>query len=189
MEDIDPYEDGVTHINVYSKGNTEIGRLLSNFAHTPFTHPKYGHFESVEGLWYYLSSGCQGEELRELYGFEAKKVGRQIMENIQWSTVEGKERPNEANEEFIEDIKEGIRQKLRENRDILNKLCKTQDLPLVHYYVYYGKHKDEEGRRSYKVRQAGGEWMMKELESIRRVSNNYLRQKEARRKKETFELI
>lgn len=28
-----PEEDGITHINIYSKGSTELGRLLSNFAH------------------------------------------------------------------------------------------------------------------------------------------------------------
>ena len=27
-------EDGYNHINVYSKGKTELGRWLSNFAHT-----------------------------------------------------------------------------------------------------------------------------------------------------------
>lgn len=32
---INPLEDGITHINVYSKGATELGRLLTNFAHTP----------------------------------------------------------------------------------------------------------------------------------------------------------
>jgi hypothetical protein len=46
--DIKPSEDGVTHINVYSRGNTELGRLLSNFAHTPFSHPEFGEFASVE---------------------------------------------------------------------------------------------------------------------------------------------
>lgn len=29
---INPDEDGRTHINIYSKGGTELGRLLSNFA-------------------------------------------------------------------------------------------------------------------------------------------------------------
>jgi hypothetical protein len=53
--DIKPSEDGVTHINVYSRGNTELGRLLSNFAHTPFSHPEFGEFASVEGFWYWLS--------------------------------------------------------------------------------------------------------------------------------------
>lgn len=29
--------DGIDHINIYSKGKTELGCLLSNFAFSPFT--------------------------------------------------------------------------------------------------------------------------------------------------------
>ena len=43
------FNDGVTHINVYSQGKTSIGRALSNFSPLGFNHPKHGHFESVEG--------------------------------------------------------------------------------------------------------------------------------------------
>ena len=51
----DPNLDGINHINVYSRGKTEIGRFLSNMAHTPF---EYQRFESqrfdlknVESFW------------------------------------------------------------------------------------------------------------------------------------------
>lgn len=47
----EPKNDGIDHINVYSGGATELGRLLTNFAHTPFEN-EYGKFESVEGFWY-----------------------------------------------------------------------------------------------------------------------------------------
>jgi len=33
---INPEEDGITHINIYSKGKTDLGRMLSNFAKLPF---------------------------------------------------------------------------------------------------------------------------------------------------------
>ena len=42
-----PIDEGVTHINIYSKSKLELGKLLSNFAKTPFTHPVYGEFASV----------------------------------------------------------------------------------------------------------------------------------------------
>lgn len=32
---INPEEDGITHINIYSKGKTDLGRMLSNFAKFP----------------------------------------------------------------------------------------------------------------------------------------------------------
>lgn len=34
-----PIDDGVTHINVYSKGRTKLGRDLSNFAAIGIIHP------------------------------------------------------------------------------------------------------------------------------------------------------
>lgn len=165
--EINPHKDGIDHINVYSKGRTKIGRDLSNFAHTPFTHKKHGHFESVEGLWYYLVSGCQFEQLRKLHGFNAKKEGRECVNKIEWN-----ENLTES-EDFKEDIKEGIRQKLRENKNILKELCETNKLPLEHYYVYYSK-KDE---NKYTIRKTGYPWIMEEIDRIRDVSNDYLDKK------------
>jgi hypothetical protein len=63
---INPHKDGIDHINIYSRGKTEVGRQLSNFAHTPFTHKDYGYFNSVEGLWYYLITGCKHENLSKM---------------------------------------------------------------------------------------------------------------------------
>ena len=48
-----PRDDGVHHLNVYTKAVTVLGRWLSNFTHSPFTHPEYGgKFESMEGFYY-----------------------------------------------------------------------------------------------------------------------------------------
>lgn len=52
-----PDEDGVTHINIYSKGKTELGRWLTNFSYSPFNHPEYGKFLSMEGFWCWVSTG------------------------------------------------------------------------------------------------------------------------------------
>lgn len=118
---IDPKLDGVEHINIYSKGKTELGRLLTNFAHTPFVHAEYGSFVSVEGFWYWLRNGKQHEELRIMYGFKAKEYGKQF-ESIGCAT-------------FQEDIKEAIRCKMRQNKNIL-KMLVDSSLPLEHYYWY-----------------------------------------------------
>ena len=47
-------DDGITHINVYSKGATALGRALSNFARIPVMVVPNGRFESVEAYWYWL---------------------------------------------------------------------------------------------------------------------------------------
>jgi hypothetical protein len=75
---IDPELDGVAYVNVYSKGRTELGRLLTNFAFAPFKHPRYGHFAGLEAFWYWLSTGRQHDKLRRLYGASAKMVGRTL---------------------------------------------------------------------------------------------------------------
>lgn len=69
-----PDEDGVTHINIYSKGKTEIGRWASNFQYAPIVIDD-GHFDSVEGYFYWL--GTRNAQLRFLSGFAAKKLGRE----------------------------------------------------------------------------------------------------------------
>lgn len=124
----DPNEDGITHINCYSKGQTELGRLLSNFACTPFECPD-GAFMSIEGYWYWL--GCEGhprrEELRGLCGFKAKQLGRELRAPDYQET-----------EEFKEKIWFAVRCKIsRSGR--LRSLLMESTLPLVHYYVYGGK--------------------------------------------------
>lgn len=110
--------DGKDHINIYSKGRTKIGRLLSNFAYTPFNHLEDGKFISVEGYWYWLST--KDEKLRNLSGFNAKKYGR-IVGGKDWL----------EDEEFKRKIKLAIKCKIDQNEIDLSALG---DLPLKHYY-------------------------------------------------------
>lgn len=128
-----PEKDGITHINVYSKGRTELGRLLSNFADTPFRHPVHGWFRTVEGFWYWLKTGMIYEQLRDMEGWEAKMLGRK------WAVVE--------TDNFDTKIKTAIRCKLIQHPAILCALI-DNELPLAHYYVVRGQ-----------VKQAGYEWI------------------------------
>jgi len=120
---VTPVTDGVNHINVYSRGRTELGRLLSNLAHTPFEHDRYGKFASVEGFWYWLKSGQCHEDLRELYGYQAKKAGMRY--------------PKVHVEDFNKEILLAIDMKLQQHPDLL-KMLRESRLQLEHYY-YYGQ--------------------------------------------------
>jgi hypothetical protein len=144
-QEFDPAEDGVTHINCYSAGKTELGKLLSNFAHVPFTHPEHGHFASMEGYWYWCGSGRSHDHLRRLYGMSAKSAG------VKCDPVPIPE------EEFHDMIREGMRCKIAQNPRLMN-LFRLSKLPFVHYFVYGGKvvHKDKH------------DWQMEWLEQIRR---------------------
>jgi len=124
-----PIDDGVTHINVWSKGRTELGRLLSNFAHTPFKHPEYGHFASVEAFWYWLSLGQTNDELRGLHGFQSKQAGRLIRDEV----LKHSKLPHVEN--FDAKIKKAILCKIEQN-DHVKELLRLSELPLTHYYVW-----------------------------------------------------
>lgn len=118
---LDPRNDGVTHINIYSKGKTALGRALSNFAHFPF-ECEDGKFNSVEGYWYWLST--KDDRLRSLSGLEAKQVGRELRGD-DWNN----------SEEFQAKIRGALRIKL----DSMKEQLRMSTLKFVHYYVYNGK--------------------------------------------------
>lgn len=117
-----PTEDGVGHINLYTKGNTRLGRLASNLADSALVHPQHGRFRTAEGFWFYLTTGKQDDSLRSLAGFEAKRYG---------STLKGV-----WNAELEREFKEGLISKVMLN-DELRTLLSESSLPFEHYY-YYG---------------------------------------------------
>lgn len=138
-------QDGVDHINVYSKGETELGRFLSNFARAPIKTID-GPFESIEGYWYWL--GCvhpNKDSLRKAYGFNAKSLGRDLGCS-DW--IDG--------EDFKNKIKAAIQIKLESNPVYLKEL-KNLKLPLKHYYVYKGK----------RVFAPKADWIIKFLETFK----------------------
>ncbi len=138
-----PEEDGITHINVYSRAQTDLGRWLTNFATSPFTHPEHGSFVSMEGFWYWASTGMKVDAFRTLNGWDAKQLGKKT------SKVEMDP------EEFQNMVKSAIRCKLLAHPEMLNKLIDSS-LPLGHYYVYGGK-----------AVHAGYEWITDFYEDIR----------------------
>lgn len=119
-----PEEDGITHVNIYSKGQTILGRFLSNFQYAPF-ECEDGKFDSIEGYWYWISSG--DDKLRTLSGFAAKSYGRKIKAT-----------------EWLEDshaqdkIKNAIIIKINNNTEMKEAFIKC-DIPFTHYYVYGDK--------------------------------------------------
>ena len=138
-----PEDDGITHINVYSKAQTELGRWMSNFAHTPFTINDHGTFASVEGYWYWL--GCRDDQLRTCYGFQAKKLGRELPRTVHLPDAE-----------FQHHIALALEIKAKAEPRMLAMLKKST-LPFAHYYVFANGVKD-----------AGYKWILEIWDAIRR---------------------
>lgn len=144
---INPEEDGITHINVYSKGKTQLGKMLSNF----YTYPiktDDGEFKSVEGYWYWLGieSCLEKEQLRYTNGFESKKVGREL--HSQYIRV--------TDDNFESKILHAIWYKAKNNTHLF--LDDKAKLPFEHYYNYGGKVVDVKDNYP---------WMMEGIEKIR----------------------
>lgn len=118
-----PDNDGIDHINIYSKGRTALGRKLSNFAHIIFYHPQHGVFASVEAYWYWLGTGMKHNGLRRLYGASAKSAGiRELPVKM-------------PDDEFRKHICDAITLKLAQNHDLALALAQSE-LPFRHYYAY-----------------------------------------------------
>lgn len=139
---LNPSEEGITHINVYSKSNLEIGRMLSNFHKCEIDTPS-GQFLSVEAYWYYLlidPNISEREQLKSLYGYEAKKIGTELIKsNVIHS------------DNFEELISDAIKQKFLKNKDMLLQNEKYLSLPFEHYYVFNEKIVDVKDKYKWMI--------------------------------------
>lgn len=143
----DPKEDGHTHLNVYSRGASRLGRALSNFSKLSFDHPLHGWFSSVEGYWYYVSTGFLHDELRDVSGIQAKQLGRSYPRVM----------IDEAS--FQHHIRVALDARFAAHPWLRVELAHST-LPLVHYY-YWGNVDNP------KVVSPSGRWIMEHLEYCR----------------------
>lgn len=132
--ELNPLKDGITHINIYSKAETELGRFLTNFAFCPINTDE-GIFNSIEGYWGYLKinpDNKEREKLKELYGLKAKQKANEILKNqdVRYERID-----------FDDKINEAIRLKFNTYmaRDIFIKHKDILNLPITHYYYFGNK--------------------------------------------------
>jgi hypothetical protein len=140
--------DGVDHINIYSKGETKLGRDLSNFAALSVSTLD-GPFASLESYWYWLSCPPtpEREKLRHLTGYEAKSLGRALRGN-DYST----------DPLFKLKIVHAMVGKLLMH-PALCEAFRESTLPFRHYYVYGGGE----------VTPENGQWVVEIWETLRRL--------------------
>lgn len=148
-----PKDDGVTHINVYSKARTGIGLKLSNFYSSPtgiYYRTPHGPFKTLEGYYHYLrildminlcnlnttvELLCPDiQQLKDADGAVAIKVGRRIKNSV-FSTYN--HRPKEPTHEFTVFFTIALINKLgTDNIGVELGEVIAKGLPLTHYYHY-----------------------------------------------------
>ncbi len=136
--------DGIDHINIDPRAKTELGRLLSHFTESPFTHPYLGKFNSMEGYWYYVKALVPDDYLRGLserpaylYGKALQQVRRRHFQDI---------------------IMDGNYQKIKEN-DHLRTLLIASTLPFSQYYQF--------GPNNITIHPPTAPWLVDEFEDLR----------------------
>lgn len=122
--------DGVDHINIYSAGKTQLGRVMSNF-YVEDIKTEDGIFPSVETYWHWLGIKdelkAEKDKMKTLVRGEAKKYGGMIK----------KEFGLKKEDRFAEKIKAAIMQKGMKHLNLFKH--EYDNLPFEHYYVFYGK--------------------------------------------------
>lgn len=142
---MEPNSDGVDHINVYSKGRTELGRMLTNFHRHPFQFEGI-EFASLEAWWYYellreagvyirlnnneLSTelALQLTTLPTTWGISAKTLGTRLTAGF----IGARSAPSQ---QFRERYALAAAARLQSDTRLL-RLLRDSNLPLMHYYWF-----------------------------------------------------
>lgn len=147
-----PLQDGITHINVYTKGATELGTLLTNPANVPVNVYRFGFFPCMEALWYWLTMGCQHNDLRSAPGLKAKSIARE--KKYEPTYIPG----------FEDIIKYITTAKILHNAELRKDFFEST-LPFLHYYVYGNPNNPA-------IRPANGSlWTVQHLELLRSLGD------------------
>jgi predicted NAD-dependent protein-ADP-ribosyltransferase YbiA (DUF1768 family) len=121
-------------LNIYSRSDEEIGRLMSNFAHTPFTLDGVP-YASVEGFYVALKflNEVKRAKLAKLYGAVVKRRGKKskltkTCYRDEWFDL-GSDRHHAL-------VKRAIRAKLEAHPQITKAFIATRPRPIIHETGY-----------------------------------------------------
>uniref|UniRef100_A0AAU8KXR4 Uncharacterized protein n=1 Tax=Serratia phage Kevin TaxID=3161161 RepID=A0AAU8KXR4_9CAUD len=124
-----PSTDGKNHINIYSRGRTELGRWLSHFQHHPI-ETEDGVFNSLEGYWYWLES--YHDDLRLVSGIEAKTLGQRLRPSYAVGDIKPPDKTNK--------ILKATKTKLDTMPSDIRDLFYANNLPFIHAYLHNGDY-------------------------------------------------
>lgn len=149
---LNPHNDGVKFINIYSKGKTSLGRKLTNMQMHEFMFDNI-KFNSVEQAWHFYKFAGQPELAKQILAipnsFDCLKFAR--ANRTEDTTAKALSFGFKL---LMEDV---IRTRIETDEDLTNML-RNSWLPFEHYYAYSGTVHDQ--RDKY-------EWLLQIFEKIR----------------------
>ena len=122
-------------LNIWSKSDEEIGRLLSNFAHLPFELDGL-EYASVEAFYASILIVGNDEKRNRVRGFWGIKAKRYIPKNKPETFEYHGEEIGLGSDEHHALVKRAIRAKLEAHPEVLEAFLATRSRPLVHETGY-----------------------------------------------------
>jgi predicted NAD-dependent protein-ADP-ribosyltransferase YbiA (DUF1768 family) len=120
--------------NVWSRSEEEIGRLMSNFAHTPFELDGVA-YASIEGFYVSLLflEPAKRLKLARLYGLVVSQMGKKSkIKKCKLKTCYAGEWFDLGSEPHLKLLKRALRAKLEAHPDIARAFVATASRPIVH---------------------------------------------------------
>lgn len=154
--------DGVDHINIHNKAETELGKFLDMNSYSPFVHPDAGNFHSVGGLWHYIQTRPVMEEFRILSGARVRAQAKKMKEEAKHNPNAPRHTPVKG---FRTIIADAMWHKVTQNANAVRMMAETS-LPFEHYFT-----QGDLGIRQYP---SEGYWICAAYEEIRRVIKHRL---------------
>lgn len=152
---LNPAEDGITHINISRAGKTRLGRLLHSGSDVPLEHPEMGVFRSHETFRQWLRTGGASFRLRHMLPEEAREAARKM------KTVR---LPQES---FEDQMCEALYYKITGNEELSRLMLESVEtgLPFASYTVLT----DEHGNHTIKDHSSTVHWMFFYLDLVRKT--------------------
>lgn len=138
--------DGIDHINIWEKADTELGRFLSHGSNNDFNHSQLGRFNNMEALWHYVQSEERDDRIRNMRGRYLKNFSRQLT-------------PLRVSN-FKAIIMDSNYQRIRQYEPMVELIVAT-DLPFDCYYVNHDS--------KLRIRPVFFKWLILGFEEIRRA--------------------
>ncbi len=122
-------------LNIWSKSDEEIGRLMSNFAHTPFVLDGI-LYSSIEGFYAALliqGNAAKQAKVRQMWGVRAKHEIPKLKPQV---ILYNGESFKLGSKDHISLIKQAIRAKLQTHPEIAAAFVATRPRPIAHETGY-----------------------------------------------------
>lgn len=132
-----PNDEGYTHINLYFRSKSKIGRALAlENDQYHFDIPVHGKFRSVTSYYYWLISGENDDAYRTLNGYNAKKLFVENGVKVHFNPIKQRQ------------YLEALEYQIYQNQELIDLIVNVTPLVFTRY-IYFGLSNEVKGVKDY----------------------------------------